>query len=106
MRNPIVSAAFKGASDAMLDTSNRDAIIRRQEGRCFYCRVALGSRVVFDHLLPRRLGGRHGPGNRVAACGPCDMRKGGRPPTAEEVARFQHVHPERAWRRVWIGEKA
>ncbi|MCK5430112.1 MAG: HNH endonuclease, partial [Anaerolineales bacterium] len=44
---------------------------------CQYC----GRRVPYltiDHIIPRRLGGKHSWENLVAACPSCNHRKGGR----------------------------
>lgn len=56
-------------------------ILRRDDYTCQYC----GQRVSYltiDHIIPRRLGGRHTWENLVAACPACNHRKGGR--TAEQ----------------------
>ncbi|MEM1265981.1 MAG: HNH endonuclease [Pseudomonadota bacterium] len=46
----------------------------RDEFTCQYC----GARgdMTFDHVLPRAKGGRTSWSNVVAACGPCNLRKG------------------------------
>jgi 5-methylcytosine-specific restriction endonuclease McrA len=52
-------------------------ILRRDNYTCQYC----GLHVTFltiDHVIPRRLGGQHLWTNLVAACPPCNHRKGGR----------------------------
>lgn len=48
----------------------------RDEFRCQYC----GARgeMTFDHVVPRCRGGRTTWENVVAACGPCNLRKGSR----------------------------
>lgn len=48
----------------------------RDEFRCQYC----GARgdMTFDHVIPRCRGGRTTWENVVAACGPCNLRKGSR----------------------------
>ena len=45
---------------------------------CQYC-GAPGD-LTFDHVVPRRAGGRTTWENVVAACSPCNLRKGGRMP--------------------------
>ncbi len=52
---------------------------------CQYC----GARqdLTFDHVIPRHAGGRTTWDNVVAACSPCNLKKGGRLP---HVA---HMHP-------------
>lgn len=52
-------------------------ILRRDNFTCQYC----GQHAPFltiDHIIPRRLGGLHSWENLVAACPPCNHRKGGR----------------------------
>jgi 5-methylcytosine-specific restriction endonuclease McrA len=36
--------------------------------------------LTIDHVVPRRLGGEHSWTNVVAACPPCNRRKGGKTP--------------------------
>ncbi|MCK4899138.1 MAG: HNH endonuclease [Anaerolineales bacterium] len=52
-------------------------VLRRDNYTCQYC----GRRVPYltiDHIIPRRLGGKHSWENLVAACPSCNHRKGGR----------------------------
>jgi len=45
---------------------------------CVYCQSP--DELTFDHLIPRRLGGKTTWDNIVAACSKCNLRKGGRMP--------------------------
>jgi 5-methylcytosine-specific restriction endonuclease McrA len=56
---------------------SRSGVVRRDEGRCAYCG---GHATTVDHILPRSRGGRNTWKNTVAACGPCNQRKGDRTP--------------------------
>ncbi len=52
-------------------------VLRRDNYICQYC----GKQTPFltiDHVIPRRLGGEHSWENLVAACPPCNHRKGSR----------------------------
>lgn len=52
-------------------------VLRRDDYTCQYC----GKRypyLTIDHVIPRRLGGKHTWDNLVAACPICNHRKGGR----------------------------
>lgn len=52
-------------------------VLRRDDFTCQYC----GQRhttLTVDHVIPRRLGGEHSWQNLVAACPPCNHRKGSR----------------------------
>lgn len=55
---------------------------------CVYCGSA--EELTFDHLIPRRLGGKTSWTNIVAACSKCNLRKGGRLPKDAKM------HPQRA----------
>ena len=45
---------------------------------CVYC--GSGDELTFDHVVPRRLGGKTSWTNIAAACSKCNLRKGGRMP--------------------------
>ncbi|NWE54198.1 HNH endonuclease, partial [Brevundimonas sp. P7753] len=48
---------------------------------CQYCgQGGLAQDLTFDHVIPRSRGGRTTWQNIVAACGPCNLKKGGRTP--------------------------
>jgi len=57
-------------------------ILRRDDYTCQYCGQHL-PHLTIDHVIPRRLGGKHSWDNLVAACPSCNHRKGGR--TLEQV---------------------
>jgi 5-methylcytosine-specific restriction endonuclease McrA len=57
----------------------RREVFRRDNYTCQYCGRRDGSLTV-DHVLPRYQGGLHIWTNVVAACPPCNHRKGGRSP--------------------------
>lgn len=51
--------------------------------KCAYCGTGgVGSteKLTFDHVIPRRAGGKTSWENIVAACSPCNLKKGGRNP--------------------------
>ncbi len=50
----------------------------RDRFSCQYCGST--QHLTFDHVVPRRLGGRTSWENVATACAPCNMRKGGRTP--------------------------
>lgn len=55
--------------------------------QCFYCQTAAGDTI--DHLIPKSLGGKDTVKNIVPACQPCNVRKGNRLPTTNEMARHR-----------------
>ncbi|WP_278314949.1 HNH endonuclease [Lolliginicoccus levis] len=80
-------------------TSLRGGIAGFQHGECFYCRkdfASLGPDVHVDHVFPfawMRTGSWRGPDlnhvwNLVLACAPCNLSKGARPPTEDEIGRL------------------
>ena len=56
---------------------SRAGVLTRDGHRCVYCG---GSASTVDHVLPRSRGGRNTWKNTVAACSPCNQRKGDRTP--------------------------
>jgi 5-methylcytosine-specific restriction endonuclease McrA len=57
----------------------RKNVIRRDGHRCQYC--GSKDRLTIDHVMPRSRGGRDAWDNLVAACVPCNNRKGSRTPS-------------------------
>jgi 5-methylcytosine-specific restriction endonuclease McrA len=56
-------------------------VFLRDRFACQYCGSTLPSHeLTFDHVIPRSRGGRTTWENVVAACSPCNLRKGGRMP--------------------------
>jgi len=60
---------------------SRRALFARDGWRCAYCGTS-NSRLTLDHVQPRSRGGESIWENVVAACAPCNLRKGNR--TLEE----------------------
>lgn len=55
-------------------------VFLRDRFTCQYCGRRFSSHdLTFDHVVPRSLGGRTTWANVVAACGPCNLRKGAKP---------------------------
>jgi len=62
-------------------------VFLRDGFKCTYCHAT--EDLTFDHVIPRSKGGRTSWDNIVAACSPCNLRKGGRMPKDAQM------HPER-----------
>lgn len=62
-------------------------VFLRDRFTCQYCGRALPVHdLTFDHVIPRARGGRTSWENVVAACGPCNLRKGCRLPREADMA--------------------
>lgn len=62
----------------------RRRIFEEGSGKCFYCHCELDleGKWHVEHKMPKSLGGTNEPGNLVASCAPCNLKKRDR--TAEE----------------------
>lgn len=74
-------------ADFLESRALREAIHRREDGRCFYClhRLTPAARCL-DHVVARVRGGRNGYRNLVSACAECNSQKGER--RAEDFLRW------------------
>ena len=75
---PSVIALRQYVKPSEFPAFTRFNLFLRDRFACQYC----GSprQLTFDHVVPRRLGGRTSWENVVAACSPCNLKKGGRTP--------------------------
>ena len=69
---------------------NRREVLRRDSHTCQYC--GSKKRLTLDHVLPRSRGGSHTWDNVVAACEPCNHRKGSR--TLQEAKMVLNHRPK------------
>ena len=76
---------------------NRKAVFARDRHRCQYCGAAAEN---LDHVHPRSRGGDHTWENVVAACRPCNTRKGDRTP--DEAGMPLRARPTAPRRNGWI----
>ena len=89
-------------------------VFLRDEFRCQYC--GKKGELTFDHIVPRSSGGITSWGNVVAACAPCNMRKGSkslrsagmslrkptRTPEAEQLRNIGRKFPPNHLHDSWI----
>ena len=65
----------------------------RDKFSCQYCGAVKQSHdLTFDHVIPRSLGGRTNWNNVVAACRPCNFKKGSK--RSKEINMFPIIKPE------------
>jgi 5-methylcytosine-specific restriction endonuclease McrA len=55
--------------------------------------AAAPQQLTFDHVVPRRLGGRTSWENILTACAPCNLKKGGRTPGRRDAAAVNPIRP-------------
>jgi 5-methylcytosine-specific restriction endonuclease McrA len=90
MRLPSVIALKEYIPAARRPAFTRFNVFLRDKFECQYCGHSFGAHdLTFDHLIPRSLGGRTTWVNVVAACAPCNLRKGNR------LAHQAGMHPVR-----------
>jgi 5-methylcytosine-specific restriction endonuclease McrA len=78
MKIPSVIALRQYVKASEFPAFTRFNVFLRDRFHCQYCGDE--GNLTFDHVIPRRLGGKTTWENIVSACAPCNMKKGGRTP--------------------------
>ena len=78
MQLPSVIALRQYIKPSEFPAFTRFNLFLRDRFECQYC--GSGEHLTFDHVVPRRLGGKTSWTNVTTACLPCNLRKGGRTP--------------------------
>ncbi|NVD44682.1 HNH endonuclease [Qipengyuania atrilutea] len=78
MKIPSVIALKQYVKPSEFPAFTRFNLFLRDRFTCQYCGDQ--GHLTFDHVIPRRLGGKTTWENIATACGPCNMKKGGRTP--------------------------
>ena len=80
MKLPSVVSLKTYVRHARSPAFTRFNVFLRDGFTCQYCGSTDRDLLTFDHVIPRSKGGRTTWENIVAACSPCNLRKGGRMP--------------------------
>ena len=78
MKIPSVIALRQYVRPSEFPAFTRFNLFLRDRFACQFC--GSQANLTFDHVLPRRLGGKTSWENIATACAPCNMKKGGRTP--------------------------
>jgi 5-methylcytosine-specific restriction endonuclease McrA len=81
MKVPAVIRLLKKVGRKRAVKFSRMNVLLRDKWQCQYCGEKLPTRKLnYDHVIPRKLGGKTTWENIVASCFPCNDKKGGRTP--------------------------
>ena len=83
MKIPSVIALRQFVKPNEFPAFTRFNVFLRDRFSCQYCGTP--KHLTFDHVIPRRLGGRTTWENVATACAPCNLRKGGRTPAQAKM---------------------
>ena len=103
MRLPSVIALKEYIPAARRPAFTRFNVFLRDGFTCQYCGQT--AELTFDHVIPRSRGGRTTWDNIVAACGPCNLRKGGRTPQQAGMPIRRFPHQPNAWQLQEAGRR-
>jgi len=91
IRAPSVVALRDYVSQNRPPAFTRFNVFLRDGFRCQYCGADSLDQLTFDHVTPRAYGGRTTWDNIVAACAPCNLKKGGRTPREAKMPLLQQA---------------
>lgn len=91
MKIPSVIALKQYVKQSQYPAFTRFNLFLRDRFTCQYCGSVKD--LTFDHVIPRRAGGRTTWENVATACSPCNLKKGGRTP--REAGMRLHIDPIR-----------
>ncbi len=103
MRLPSVIALRRYVEQDRQPAFTRFNVFLRDGFACQYCGEV--KELTFDHVIPRSRGGRTTWDNIVAACGPCNLRKGGRTPLQAGMPIRREPHQPSAWQLQQAGRR-
>lgn len=92
MRIPSVIALKQYVKPSEYPAFTRFNLFLRDRFCCQYC--GINKDLTFDHVVPRRLGGKTTWENVATACAPCNLKKGGRTPKQAHMPLYvQPIRP-------------
>lgn len=92
---PSVIALRQYVKPSQYPAFTRFNLFLRDRFACQYC--GSGKDLTFDHVVPRRLGGRTSWENVATACAPCNLKKGGRTPQQAHMPLYQQPWRPTSW---------
>lgn len=92
---PSVIALRQYVKPSQYPAFTRFNLFLRDRFACQYC--GSGKDLTFDHVVPRRLGGRTSWENVATACAPCNLKKGGRTPQQAHMPLHQQPWRPTSW---------
>ncbi|MEK6542617.1 MAG: HNH endonuclease [Pseudomonadota bacterium] len=103
MKIPSVIALRQYVRPSEYPAFTRFNLFLRDRFQCQYC----GSQkdLTFDHVNPRRLGGRTTWENVSTACSPCNLKKGGRTPQQAHMRLFEAPYRPTNWQLQGHGRR-
>lgn len=98
LRAPSVISLKEYIAPARRPAFTRFNVFLRDRLICQYCNEQMPAHdLTFDHVIPRSQGGRTSWDNVVAACGPCNLSKGGRTPSQARMPLLRDAHEPSTW---------
>ena len=92
---PSVIALKQYVKPSQYPAFTRFNLFLRDRFACQYC--GSGKDLTFDHVVPRRLGGRTTWENVATACAPCNLKKGGRTPQQAHMPLYRQPWRPTSW---------
>ncbi|MEP3422800.1 MAG: HNH endonuclease [Erythrobacter sp.] len=103
MKIPSVIALRQYVKQSEFPAFTRFNVFLRDRFQCQYC--GNEESLTFDHVIPRRLGGKTTWENIVTACSPCNMKKGGRTPKQAHMPVSMKAIRPTSWQLQQYGKK-